>query len=41
MERERRKIFRNLEGVRNMNRLPGALIAVDIRRDEIAVKEAR
>ncbi|MAW76564.1 MAG: 30S ribosomal protein S2 [Planctomycetota bacterium] len=41
MERERRKIFRNLEGVRNMNRLPGALIAVDVRRDEIAVKEAR
>ena len=41
MERERRKIFRNLEGVRNMNRMPGALIAVDIRRDEIAVKEAR
>ncbi|MGE4631493.1 MAG: 30S ribosomal protein S2 [Planctomycetota bacterium] len=41
MERERRKIFRNLEGVRNMNRLPGALIAVDVRRDEIAVREAR
>ncbi len=41
MERERRKIFRNLEGVRNMNRIPAALIAVDIRRDEIAVKEAR
>ena len=41
MERERRKIFRNLEGVRNMNRLPGALIAVDVLRDQIAVKEAR
>ncbi len=41
MERDRRKIFRNLEGVRNMNRIPAALIAVDIRRDEIAVKEAR
>ena len=40
MERERRKIFRNLEGIRNMNRLPGAMITVDIRRDEIAVREA-
>jgi len=41
MERERRKIFRNLEGIRNMNRLPGAMITVDVRRDEIAVREAR
>ena len=41
MERERRKIFRNLEGIRNMSRMPGAMITVDIRRDEIAVREAR
>lgn len=41
MERERRKIFRNLEGIRNMTRMPSAMITVDIRRDEIAVQEAR
>jgi len=41
MECERRKIFRNLEGIRNMSRMPGAMITVDIRRDEIAVREAR
>ena len=41
IRRERRKISRNLEGVRNMNRLPGAVIVADIRRDEIAVNEAR
>jgi small subunit ribosomal protein S2 len=41
IERERRKIFRNLEGIRNMTRLPGALIILDVRREHIAVKEAR
>ena len=41
IRRERRKISRNLEGVRKMNRLPGAVIVADIRRDEIAVNEAR
>ncbi len=41
IRRERRKIQRNLEGVRKMNRLPGAVVVADIRRDEIAVNEAR
>lgn len=41
LRRERRKIQRNLEGVRKMNRLPGAVILADVRRDEIAVYEAR
>ncbi len=41
IRRERRKIQRNLEGVRKMNRLPGAIILADVRRDEIAVNEAR
>lgn len=41
LRRERRKIHRNLEGIRRMGRLPGAMIVVDIRRDDIAVAEAR
>jgi len=39
-EREKQKILRNLEGVRNMTKLPGALIVVDPRREIIAVREA-
>lgn len=39
--REREKITRNLEGIRKMTRLPGALVIVDIKREHIAVKEAR
>ncbi|MCI0652173.1 MAG: 30S ribosomal protein S2 [Planctomycetes bacterium] len=41
IRRERRKIHRNLEGIRRLAKLPGALIVADIRRDYIAVKEAR
>lgn len=41
LTRERRKIERNLSGIRNMNRLPGALVVVDVRREHIAVKEAK
>jgi small subunit ribosomal protein S2 len=41
LTRERRKIQRNLSGVRNMNRLPGVLVVVDVRREHIAVKEAK
>jgi len=41
LRRERRKITRNLEGIRNMKQLPGCLIVVDIRREYISVKEAR
>ncbi|MBI3466944.1 MAG: 30S ribosomal protein S2 [Planctomycetes bacterium] len=38
--RERRKIYRNLAGIRDMNRLPEALIVVDPRREHLAVREA-
>lgn len=38
--REREKICRNLDGIRRMTKLPGALIIVDIKREHIAVKEA-
>jgi len=41
LRRERRKISRNLEGIRNMKQLPGCLMVVDIKREYIAVKEAR
>ncbi len=41
LRRERRKIKRNLEGIRNMKQLPGCLLVVDIRREYISVKEAR
>ncbi|MGB9626107.1 MAG: 30S ribosomal protein S2 [Phycisphaerae bacterium] len=41
LTREKRKIQRNLSGIRNMTRLPGALVVVDVRREHIAVKEAR
>jgi small subunit ribosomal protein S2 len=39
--REYKKIFTNLSGIREMNRLPEALIIIDPRREAIAVKEAR
>ncbi len=41
LKREYRKILRNLAGVRTMERLPGALFVVDVRREIIAIKEAR
>jgi small subunit ribosomal protein S2 len=39
--RELSKIRRNLLGIREMNRLPDALIVVDPKREHIAVKEAQ
>ena len=39
--RELRKIKRNLEGIRGMARLPGALIVVDVHRERNAVREAK
>ncbi len=40
LRRERLKILRNLEGIRNMVRIPGALVAIDVKREAIAVREA-
>jgi len=39
-ERERQKLARNLEGIKLMGRLPGALFVVDARKERIAVAEA-
>ncbi len=40
LERERDKMVRNLEGIRDMERLPDALFVVDPRREHIAIGEA-
>jgi len=41
LSRERKKIDRNLSGIRHMTRLPEALMVVDPHREHIAVAEAR
>lgn len=41
LHREMSKIKANLEGIRRMERLPGAMFIIDTRREHIAVKEAR
>ncbi|MFB3069512.1 MAG: 30S ribosomal protein S2 [Gemmatimonadales bacterium] len=40
IERERMKLTRNVEGIKRMARLPGALFVVDSHREKIAVAEA-
>ena len=41
LSRELSKIRRNLSGIREMNRLPDAMVVVDPHREHIAVKEAQ
>jgi len=41
IEKEKRKLQKNLEGIRQMGRLPDALFVVDTRKEKIAVDEAR
>jgi small subunit ribosomal protein S2 len=41
LRREGEKLRRNLEGVRDMQKLPDALVVIDTSREEIAVAEAR
>jgi small subunit ribosomal protein S2 len=41
LTRERKKIYRNLQGIREMNRLPDAMVIIDPKREDIAVQEAR
>src|SRR5678810_886648 len=40
-EKEKRKLLKNLEGIRHMSRLPDAVFVVDTRKEKIAVDEAR
>src|SRR6188472_1626450 len=41
LEKERRKLSKNLDGIRGMSRLPDAVFVVDTRHEQIAVDEAR
>ncbi len=41
LDKERRKLVKNLDGIRGMNRLPDALFVVDTKHEQIAVDEAR
>jgi small subunit ribosomal protein S2 len=41
LNREHRKIYHNLHGIRTMNRLPECLVVVDPKKEKNAVKEAR
>src|SRR6187397_1244392 len=41
VEKEKRKLQKNLEGIRHMSRLPDAIFVVDTRKEKIAVDEAR
>lgn len=41
LRREYRKMFRNLNGMREMNRLPECLVVVDPRKEHNAIREAK
>ena len=41
IEKEKRKLHKNLDGIRHMSRLPDAVFVVDTRKEKIAVDEAR
>lgn len=41
LKREKKKISRNLEGIRHMEKLPGALVVIDVKSEITALKEAR
>ena len=41
LDKERRKLSKNLDGIRQMSRLPDAVFIVDTRHEQIAVDEAR
>jgi small subunit ribosomal protein S2 len=41
LNREYRKMYRNLNGMRTMNRLPECLVVIDPRKEKNAVREAR
>src|SRR5712672_1545412 len=40
-EKERKKLAKNLDGIRGMTRLPDAVFIVDTKKEQIAVDEAR
>jgi len=40
VDKEIQKLLKNLEGIRNMDRLPGAIFVIDSKKEDIAVREA-
>ncbi len=40
LDRERQKLNRNLEGIKNMGRVPGVLFVIDAKKERIAIAEA-
>jgi small subunit ribosomal protein S2 len=41
LEKDRKKLEKNLNGIRDLNQLPGAVYIIDTRKEHIAVMEAR
>lgn len=41
LKREMAKIKTNLEGIRHMDKLPGAMVVIDVKREQNALNEAR
>ncbi len=41
LRREMKKIRRNLDGIRNMHKMPGVMVAIDVNREINALREAR
>ena len=41
LRREREKLFKNLNGIRNMTKLPSAIWVVDTKKEHLAVQEAK
>src|SRR5580765_4798472 len=40
LDRERESLNKNLSGIKSMNRLPDAVFIIDVRKEDIAIKEA-
>ncbi len=40
LTRERKKVFRNFEGIRKMDKIPGAIVLIDPKQEHIALAEA-
>lgn len=41
MQRELEKLQKNLGGIKDMKKIPGVIVVIDSKKEEIAVKEAR
>jgi small subunit ribosomal protein S2 len=41
LEKQRKRLEKSLGGIKNMDRLPGAVLVIDLKKERIAVSEAR